>query len=154
MGWGGRRNRERIFYPVKAAREKVALVFKQLRKEGFIARMNFSCCGSCAGYEIGQEFDDAVKNGLPKEKWPRGGVFWNKQSDASFWEDGELYIAYGAITAEASKASTPLTDKQVGDRLKQLLDEQGLAVDWDGDPDKKIKVLALKEPEPALQGLS
>lgn len=56
-------------------REKLAAAFKQIRKEGGIARMNFMCCSSCAWYELAEKYG---------EDETRTMVFWNQQSDDSF----------------------------------------------------------------------
>lgn len=50
---------------------QITAAFKALRKHGYTTRQNFSCCSSCAWYELGEEGkDDKV-------------VFYNRQSGAS-----------------------------------------------------------------------
>lgn len=52
--------------------ERVSAAFKAIRKLDVIARMHFSCCGSCAGYELG-------------EKYPgKGLVYYSRQGEDSF----------------------------------------------------------------------
>lgn len=62
--------------------------FRELRKKGYIARMNFACCGSCAGYELNE---DAKKRGKD------GVINWNRQEDSSarsYGNNGKIHIAY------------------------------------------------------------
>jgi hypothetical protein len=50
---------------------QITAAFKTLRKQGYTARQNFSCCSSCAWYELGEQ----GKN----EKV----VFYNRQAGAA-----------------------------------------------------------------------
>lgn len=50
---------------------QITAAFKALRKHGYTARQNFSCCSSCAWYELGEQ----GKN----EKV----VFYNRQAGAA-----------------------------------------------------------------------
>ena len=63
-------------------------VFKELRKQGIVARTNFSCCGSCGSYELYEYI---------KEKNKLGYVFWHRQSEESFKKSGEVCLYYGAL---------------------------------------------------------
>lgn len=72
--------------------DRISAAFKAARKLGIIARMHFSCCGSCAAYELG-------------EKYPgKGLIYYSRQGEDSFappfsgWSrrrkptpDGQLY---------------------------------------------------------------
>ena len=52
--------------------EAVAAAFKAVRKHGIVARMHFSCCGSCASYEL-------------SEKYPgKGRIFYSRQHEDAF----------------------------------------------------------------------
>jgi len=55
---------------------QITAAFKTLRKQGYTARQNFSCCSSCAWYELGEQ----GKN----EKV----VFYNRQSGAALRDSG------------------------------------------------------------------
>ena len=56
--------------------DQITAAFKALRKHGYTARQNFSCCSSCAWYELGEEGKD--------EKV----VFYNRQSGAALRDRG------------------------------------------------------------------
>jgi hypothetical protein len=55
---------------------QLTAAFKTLRKQGYTARQNFSCCSSCAWYELGEQGKD--------EKV----VFYNRQSGAALRGSG------------------------------------------------------------------
>lgn len=76
-------------------REKIAAAFRQIRKEGGVARMNFMCCSSCGWAELAEKYG---------EDSDRTMVFWNQQADDAFYTDrgwgsvGSLYagdLKYG-----------------------------------------------------------
>ena len=50
---------------------QITAAFKALRKHGYTTRQNFSCCSSCAWYELGEE-------GKAEKV-----VFYNRQSGAA-----------------------------------------------------------------------
>lgn len=55
---------------------QITSAFKAIRKHGYTARQNFSCCSSCAWYELGEEGKS--------EKV----VFYNRQSGAALRDSG------------------------------------------------------------------
>src|SRR5579863_6308129 len=98
-------------------RDAVKKAFSNLRKEGFIAKMNFMCCGSCAGYNIGADFDKKVLEGLQPNHYPKGCVFFHHQDNQHFEDDGVLYLAYGQIEGTEAKAKTELSTVEVGNKV-------------------------------------
>jgi hypothetical protein len=50
--------------------------FAALRKAGYIARMNFSCCGTCGWYDLSLVAKDKCRQG----KEPKGTVFYHRQA--------------------------------------------------------------------------
>lgn len=58
-------------------RQKIRSAFAELRKDGIFARMSFRCCQNCARYEIRVDKGD-----------PKNFVFWTKQGDVVFDEEG------------------------------------------------------------------
>jgi hypothetical protein len=67
-------------------RDKLADAFRSLRKAGIVARMNFSCCGTCGHYELSE-------NGKG-----RGYVFYHRQEgarlDGDSLPEGGLYLQW------------------------------------------------------------
>lgn len=128
---------------VPVARAKVIEAFKNLRKEGFIARANFSCCGNCAGHEIAGFI---AKKPLEEAEKIKGCMTWNRQSEESFQRSGELYIGYGPVYVSKYKREFGLSTEKVGKALVAELEKQGLDVVWNGNPNTRIVVKAEKPP--------
>lgn len=125
-------------------KEKLTKAFAQLRKAGFVAKQNFSCCGSCASYEIATAH---AKLSKAKRAKVRGAVFYHAQDNEVFkrgrrvYPRGEerLFISYGTIEARGCEP-TVLTMKEVGAFLVQVLRENGIECKWDGDPSIRVEV--------------
>lgn len=94
-------------------RKRLRKMFTKLRKNGFMARMNFMCCQSCAWNEIGQT-DPASKN----------VVFYHKQDNDKI-PFGHVYLAWSG-------------DINV---IYQAISAAGLYTDHDGNEDRRIKVM-------------
>ena len=128
-------------------KEKRNAAFRDLRKAGFIAKQNFSCCGSCAGYEIAAQVKEMSE---AKRARVQGTVFYTKQDAARMRDSGrgwsyrpgsnKLFLAYGPVSVhEVGEFGVPVTES--GYLIKAALEKQGLQVEWDGDPVKKIGVV-------------
>lgn len=93
-------------------KEKLNVMFKELRKKGYCARQNFMCCQGCG-------FSAMSARGI-KEK----AVFYHRQ-DAECIVHEYVYLSWDGdaldIIAAAHKAN--------------------LAVQWDGSEGKRIKVV-------------
>ena len=113
-------------------RENIKRAFRKLRKQGYIARMNFMCCSSCAWYEIG----GYALAGIRKEELPEPEkvVFFNKQSNDSFDNKGNL--KYSLCLQWAGDPS----------EIMVALKGEGLLVEHNGDESQTIFVNS-KEPE-------
>jgi hypothetical protein len=109
-------------------RDRLADAFKALRRQGYLARANFSCCGSCGSYELGERL--AARPAL------NGYVFWNRQSNDAFKQRGRrgldenlhstLYLAWSGDAAV----------------LVAALRAEGLTVEHDGTEARCIEVKA------------
>jgi hypothetical protein len=130
---------------VQELREAVRKAFSNLRKQGFVAKMNYLCCGSCAGSNIGADFDKKVLEGLQPNHYPKGVVFFHQQDNQYFEDKGVLYLCYGDIEGSESKAKTELPTLEVGKKVIETLIEAGIPqtqIEWDGDENTCIKVTA------------
>lgn len=121
--------------------------FKSMRKEGLVARQAFSCCGSCAGYDLATELKEkpqAVKDSF------KGCAFYTKQGAPP--RDGSrdsrtfkgLYLSYGPVGVSGEK-DYGLPTEEVGAIVKRCVEQAGLEVDWDGTPEKRIFVRFSRE---------
>lgn len=121
---------------------KMGNAFKGMRSEGLMARQTFSCCRSCAGYELAT----TLKNKTKAEKDAfKGCAFYTKQ-DAPPREDSRdfrffegLYISYGPLGVSGEK-DYGLPTEEVGAVVKRCLEQAGLEVEWDGTPESRIFV--------------
>jgi len=96
----------------------VASAFASLRREGFLARQRFLCCGGCAGARLA--------NGVERMSAARrakvaGAVFFTRQ-DAAAFEVGRPTVEVGRALAAALRAN-------------------GLEVEWDGNELSCVVVL-------------
>ena len=85
--------------------------FKALRKAGYFAKQNFSCCQSCAWAEIADE---------QLEK----AVFYHHQDAGDLKEHGSCYLSWNGD----------------GKEIVKILKDNGVEVEWSGDDSKRIKV--------------
>lgn len=123
--------------------ETLTRAFKRLRQETgnqTVARKNFCCCNSCAGYQIGE----MVTKRITKGKVLTGAVWYNRQGHASLMEGHDLYISYDGFQPSPEekggyKSSTEDTIR-LGKALKAALEAEGLTVEWDGNPSQCIMV--------------
>jgi hypothetical protein len=82
-----------------------------------------------------------VRKGKPI---PRGGVFYHAQDAERADAVGELMVRYGQIhhlgNADVPTITTPITTAQIGREVADVLRAHGLVVDWDGNPDRCLRV--------------
>lgn len=89
-------------------RDRLRGAFRDLRQQGFAARMNFSCCGSCGHYAMTQAGHK------------RYVFYHNQEHENVFGFDGKkLHLQW-----EGS-----LTDAR---RMIDVFNRRGLTVDWNG----------------------
>lgn len=115
---------------------KITTLFKKLRKQGFVAKQNFSCCGNCAGYAIATQVSAAIDAG---KKTPLGVITYHKQATESWKRTGELYLSYGVIGTE-KHGDIGLPTERVGKRICAELQALGIPYEWNGDPMEKIVI--------------
>jgi len=114
-------HRKRTHEKYADAKTKVDLLFKALRKKGYIARQNYLCCGSCGAYELGELFS---KKGIP-EGDERKAVTYCRQSGAHFKECANVYLNWGGN----------------GNEIVQTAHELGIVCDWDGSHASRIRLV-------------
>lgn len=112
------------------------VVFPALRRRGFIARANFSCCGGCGHAELSQ---------VVAEKEKVGHVFWHCQDEDRLrdaergresWEkEAGLHLRF-----DANEGLRAITAAEAGEAVAQEAMLAGLEVDWNGDPNIAVWV--------------
>ncbi len=84
--------------------------FKDLRKAGYFARQNFTCCQSCAWAEIPEEKSDKV-------------VFYHSQ-DADHKADDKMYVGWSGD----------------GKEICDIFAKHHIDTLWDGDNNTRIEI--------------
>ena len=113
---------------IKEIKQNISAAFKELRKNGIYARMNYWDCQSC-GWAVIRS--DAKKFGY---KNLQGFAFYHHQDNESLKKYGELYIAYGSATDDYGDTV------KVGELIKNTLSKHGLNAVWNGDTSERILV--------------
>ncbi len=149
---------ERFFTAVIARRRKqqaalgglpesaLTRAFAELAAIGIVAREDFTCCGTCASAEIGDERDDS-------RQW-RGYPYYHTQDAERIPEDHQTYVGYGAfldafLTEEQWKALTDaqrdetytrLVTRLMEDEVFPVLEKHGVGVDWNRSLGTRIRL--------------
>lgn len=103
-------------------------MFKTFRKEGFIARQNYLCCQNCAWNAVESDYDADENSKI---------VFYHGQDAEAF--EGKtltrtLYLAWQGTGAD-------------GRKIREIIEEHGFEVDWDGTNGMRIGVKPRVEQE-------
>lgn len=104
--------------------------FANLSRSGIVSRQNFSCCGTCGVAEIGAEIELEQNKG----SLVRGYAFYHMQDTESATTGHGLYLHYGSIEGTAETAVT------VGREIVAEIAERGLATEWNGRIEDRIRV--------------
>lgn len=120
--------REQAEWPAVTDCDRLDAAFGELEGRGIVARQNFSCCQSCGSREIWEEVDEAERLGASV----RGHTYYHVQDTQGAAEGGGLYLAYGAVEEEGIV--------EIGREVAAVLNAHGLATEWDGSPEKRIRV--------------
>lgn len=110
--------------PLTTHRDAIRTAFAALRKQGYIARMNFMCCGGCAVDALARLIE--VRDGDPATAKV---VYYHRQDAEAFNRHGNLrrnmYLGWQGDANEIVLA----------------LEAQGVRAIFDGNPQTRIEVL-------------
>jgi len=109
-----------------------------MRKAGLVARQNFSCCGSCAGYEL---TTDVAAMPSKKRAKVKGVCFYHRQDTARMDKGDDLMLRFGPVDSK-EHGQIGLEAVQVGHLVVQCLIKAGLGYEWDGTASRCILVRA------------
>ena len=136
-----RKHRWYTYSPPTQDERKPALsrAFSKLRRDGFIALQNFSCCRSCAGAEI-----VARVQKLPARKKDalQGCILYTRQDADDLKLGGDLWIGFGPVEVDGVEYGRTIV--QVGQALTEALRLEGLEVEWDGTGDTRVCVIGAR----------
>jgi hypothetical protein len=119
-------------------KDKLNHAFRQMRHAGLVARQNFSCCGSCAGYEL---TTDIVAMPAKKRANVKGVCFYHRQDAERLNRGGDLYLGFGPVDS-TEHGQIGLETVQVGRLVVRALELAGLGYEWDGTASQCILVKA------------
>lgn len=114
---------------------QVRAAFADLRRAGYLARMNFLCCSNCAGCELAADAEDRSAKG----QHVRGVVYYHQQDAEHAAKQGRLYIRYGPLETSAAGA-IGIPAAEIGAEVLETLQRHGLAATWSGCIDDTIEV--------------
>lgn len=75
---------------------QVQRAFRQLRASGYLARANYLCCNSCAGYALADQAS-ALKD---KGRDVRGVVFYHQQNRDQLRRGHDLFLSFGSVDTD------------------------------------------------------
>lgn len=119
---------------------RLTKVFRELRKQGLIARQNFLCCGNCAGSQIACDITEMIDKGKDRASI-KGCVFYHQQDAERFREGYDLWLAFGNVDTE-KYGKVGLSTVAVGYMVCAELAKAGIRYEWDGNESKRISVKA------------
>lgn len=131
--------RRRRSYRTPMNKANLDAAFKCLRGVGLLARQSFLCCQSCAGYQIALDGKKLLDAGKP----PKGCVYYHKQDTENLRDGHDFYLAFGQIEYHGDgNEVTKIGDDTaaVGKLVVDVLNRHGVETEWDGDPNRRIKV--------------
>ena len=125
--------------PPRTVKERIRDAFKQIRKQGGIARMNYTCCQSCAWAEIESDYPDANDDSTI--------VFYHRQ-------DAEALTKYGNLERDWTWKGDErvyytrklyLAHQGNSDFIARVLRDNGLTLEWDGTSRQRIAITGIEE---------
>lgn len=107
---------------IKKFKEKIKIGFRNLRKNGYLARQNFMCCQGCGWAKLEEDYG---------EERTKKAVFYHRQ-DKEELDNGEPFFVCW-----------------VGDghEIVKVLNDSGVTTDWDGDEGRRILLTGYVEDE-------
>jgi hypothetical protein len=115
--------------------------FERLEQhERIIARKHHACCSSCGTKimnDLSNEHPDAYD----------GYVFFNHQDTTSAVDSGSIYLSFGTFHAYEDDDDDLCAEytKEVGERIFNILREEGVSCEWNGNSRSKIQAFLDKD---------
>ncbi len=104
--------------------------FEALEASGIICRQNFSCCGTCASSEIGEEIDEQIDIG----RKVRGCAHYHMQDTEAAAQGHGLYLSYGS----GERGDEAAID--IGKEVVAILEAHHFKVRWNGQLSQRIYI--------------
>lgn len=123
-------------YALTQFKDKINFSFKVLRATGIQAKSNFSCCNSCATFELCDNRKDSEK----LQKKYKGFCFYHQQEASSLKRLADVSEDLSVLLNFGSFEDDKISDAEVAKSIIDVLKNQGLKVTWNGDVSQKILV--------------
>jgi len=117
---------------VAVLRERLRLLFADLRKEGAFARMNWKCCQTCGNAAVPTEH--------------RGMVAFFHAQDADRLSDGGTMVTHGWAYAPDEMPSEE-KDARAAKEMVKRAGKFGLRAEWDGSDGTRVWLQMDETPE-------
>lgn len=121
---------EQDSWPMFTDCDRLDAAFAELEKSGIISRQDFSCCGTCGSYEIGDEMLKSSEAGV----LVRGYTFYHMQDTESAVDGYGLCFNYGSID------EPPESSVAIGHEIVSVLKRHDLNPQWSGSLLKRIQL--------------
>jgi hypothetical protein len=113
--------------------DRLDLAFRDLEKQGIVARQNYWCCSNCGHFNAGMEaWEKRSKTGRCL-----GYVFFHEQ-DTECAPSGSLMLCFGTVEESG------ISEVELAGMVIDTLRRHGLKTEWSGDPQTRITVVGLK----------
>lgn len=124
-----RKMREEADWPAVTDNDRLDRVFAELNRTGVIALQN-------AGTTQEDGLSDVAEDYQAREDRAAvtGWCYYHGQDIETAMASGELFLAFGAVDGDRDKA------RAVAVRIRTVLEQAGFRVEWDGDPERRLRV--------------
>lgn len=112
--------------------------FAALRKQGIIARQNFSCCQTCA---LAQLNIDLKAMTAKKKMKTHGYCFYHSQDNDALKAGKDFHLAFGWTGEVTETSPSKHAENNVGTLIQQTLKSHGIDSIWNGTLDARIRVI-------------
>ena len=122
----------------KKNKARLNAAFRDLRKQGFLAKQDFACCQSCGVADLMDEAEFLAQRG----RAVKGGVFYHMQDTDNLREDGRCHLAYLSLDVSGDTSDAALEEAAVvvGQRAVETLHRHGVKTEWDGTVGRRIGI--------------
>lgn len=125
----------------RSNRERVVDAFQKLRNRRFYTRAGQGCCRSCISYNLAVQTQDRhEERGEDINKI--GIAYFSNQSSRDYPNISYSAAGYYDHDADEHVSVTEFTDEEIGQKVVEALEEEGLNVWWNGDASKTIRVVS------------
>lgn len=121
---------EQASWPEVTDCDRLDAAFAEMENNGIISRQNFSCCGNCGSYEIGEPMREAFDAGVNV----RGYAFYHEQDTEAAVLGHGICLNYGSVDEGEAAALS------IANEIAATFRRHDLQVDWDGTWNKRIAI--------------